>query len=308
MHRRSGVRSYRAPRRPRANLGRGEVTPYERVTAALKARGSRRMGNNWQCPAHDDQIPSLSVKESKSQDGAPSVLLNCFAGCGTVEEILPALGLEPSDLFGGSGRRQGQLFPLSRYSPVGLDILLKLPPDSSRSFVVASALGRYVSISGGREHVYSQRHIAAVIVETRHRKAILSVLGISQSQLSNQIREWRERGVAHACSQRLLTIFVREATRCPVCRSSLLDVQTPSESSLLSEQTPSESTSVDEQSVPDPVITDGGFLIRVRGEGLDLLDGVKALDGSASKKNMRPQTARNPFPEGDGAPNWEGKR
>jgi hypothetical protein len=267
------------------------VTPYERVTAALKARGSRRMGNNWQCPAHDDRIPSLSVKESKSQDGAPSVLLNCFAGCGTVEEILPALGLEPSDLFGGNGRRQGQLFPLSRYSPVGLDILLKLPPDSSRSFVVASALGRYVSISGGREHVYSQRHIAAVIVESRHRKAILSVLGISSNTLTNQIKQWRESGIAHACSQRLLTIFVREATRCPVCKSTLLNVVSPSESTLQDVNSPPESTPVDVVSVPKPVITDSGFFIGVRGKGVRTL--------KASKPKNRWESL---YPEGDGGP------
>ena len=268
-----------------------EVTPYELVIARLKVLGSRRQGKNWQCLAHDDQTPSLTVTPSSDLNtGKPSVLMHCHAGC-PIEMVCGSLGLELSDLFPGNGHRQGQLFPASRYSPVGLEILLKLPPDSSRSFIVASALGRYVSISGGREHVYSQRHIAGVIVETRHRKAILSVLGIKKSQLSNQIKEWRERGTAHACSQRVLTILIRESVRCPVCKCSLLNEQTPSESSLVDEQSLSESTSVDEQSVPEDVITDGGFFIGVRGKGVGTL--------KASKPKTRWESL---YPEGDGGP------
>jgi hypothetical protein len=262
------------------------MTPYDRIVAALKAHGSLRKGKNWQCPSHDDKNPSLSVNPSvQLQTGEDTVLIRCHAGCDTTQEILPALGLEPSDLFGGNGRRQGQLFLASRYSPVGLDILLRLPPDSSRSFVVASALGRFVSISGGREHVYSQRHIAAVIVETRHRKAILSVLGISSNTLTNQTREWRERGIAHACSQRLLTILVREATHCPVCKSTLLDVLPPSKSTLLDVKSHPESTPVDVVSVPKPVITDGGFFKGVKGDEA-LEERVEALP----ERHVRPQT------------------
>jgi hypothetical protein len=266
-----------------------EVTPYELVTARLKALGSRRMGKNWQCLAHDDRTPSLTVTPSDDLSmGKPSVLMHCHAGC-PIEEVCGSLGLELSDLFPENGHRQGQLFPLSRYSPVGLDILLKLPPDSSRSFVVASALGRFVSISGGREHVYSQRHITAVIVETRHRKAILSVLGISSNTLTNQIREWRERGIAHACSQRLLTIFVRESTRCPVCKSTLLNVVSPSESTLEDVNSHPESTPVDVVSVPNRVITDDGFFKGVRGKGVGTL--------KASKPKTRWESL---YPEGDG--------
>lgn len=47
------------------------------------------------CPAHDDHSPSLSVTENKDQ----SLLIHCFAGCNTVDEILPAVGLTASDLY-----------------------------------------------------------------------------------------------------------------------------------------------------------------------------------------------------------------
>ena len=66
---------------------------YERVTAALRAYGSNRQGGNWNCPAHDDKHPSLSVNP-----GAGKVLLHCFAGCET-ETIVESLGLDwPGDL------------------------------------------------------------------------------------------------------------------------------------------------------------------------------------------------------------------
>ena len=46
------------------------------------------------CPAHDDKVPSLSVR------GLPDgrVLMKCFAGC-TVHEVVSAIGLDVADLF-----------------------------------------------------------------------------------------------------------------------------------------------------------------------------------------------------------------
>ncbi len=46
------------------------------------------------CPGHDDQSPSLSVKEEA--DG--HTLIHCFAGC-SPEEIMGSMGLQMSDLF-----------------------------------------------------------------------------------------------------------------------------------------------------------------------------------------------------------------
>ena len=67
---------------------------YERVTVALQAKGSRKgSANNWTCPAHDDQTPSLSVRE-----GEDGVLIKCHTGCKT-EDVVKALGLTMADLF-----------------------------------------------------------------------------------------------------------------------------------------------------------------------------------------------------------------
>lgn len=46
------------------------------------------------CPAHDDQRPSLSVRDL--DDGR--ILIHCFAGCET-SDVLDAVGLKFSDLF-----------------------------------------------------------------------------------------------------------------------------------------------------------------------------------------------------------------
>lgn len=57
---------------------------------------AKRIGQGYSvcCPAHDDDNPSLSIKEAS--DG--KILLNCFAGC-IPEEICGALGLEITSLF-----------------------------------------------------------------------------------------------------------------------------------------------------------------------------------------------------------------
>ena len=46
------------------------------------------------CPAHDDNHPSLSIRER--DDGV--VLVHCFGGCG-VDEVLGAVGMNAADLF-----------------------------------------------------------------------------------------------------------------------------------------------------------------------------------------------------------------
>lgn len=52
------------------------------------------------CPAHDDQSPSLSIREG--DDGR--CLVHCFAGCHAAD-VLAAVGLELRDLFPVDGRR-----------------------------------------------------------------------------------------------------------------------------------------------------------------------------------------------------------
>lgn len=108
--------------------------PLELVLERLD--GVRRNGEGYtaRCPAHEDDNPSLSVREG--DDGR--VLLKCFAGCGT-EEVIGAVGMSMAELFEpavrndsnghrGNGRRIAEtydytdeegnlLFEVVRYEP-----------------------------------------------------------------------------------------------------------------------------------------------------------------------------------------------
>ncbi|MGW1669006.1 DUF3987 domain-containing protein [Streptomyces sp. NPDC002324] len=66
---------------------------WVRVTLALEQQGSRGRGSAWQCPAHEDRAPSLSVRKGNS-----GVILKCHAGCAT-EDVVAALELTMADLF-----------------------------------------------------------------------------------------------------------------------------------------------------------------------------------------------------------------
>ncbi|MFD7786515.1 DUF3987 domain-containing protein [Streptomyces nojiriensis] len=69
------------------------MSAYGRVIDALNAHGSKGRGTAWQCVAHEDRSPSLSVT-----NGAKGVVLYCQAGCPT-EAVVSTLGLTMADLF-----------------------------------------------------------------------------------------------------------------------------------------------------------------------------------------------------------------
>ncbi len=70
------------------------MTAYQWMISYLEHLGSGQVGHMWQCPAHQDPTPSLSVSEG--DDGC--VLMHCFAGC-TNAEVLAKLRLEPTAFF-----------------------------------------------------------------------------------------------------------------------------------------------------------------------------------------------------------------
>ncbi len=66
---------------------------YNTVTAALERNGMLRRADQWQCPAHDDSTPSLSIADRPDR-----VLIKCHAGCDTLD-VLERLGLGWPDVF-----------------------------------------------------------------------------------------------------------------------------------------------------------------------------------------------------------------
>lgn len=259
------------------------VSPYERVIAALKAAGSRRHGNNWQCKAHDDEHPSLSV--NLAADGSGWVLMNCHAGC-TLVETTAALGLTPADLF-PNGRGQLELFPKSRYSPIGIDVIRKTPPSAHRTLHVAGALGRYVDRWGGRGKVESTKQMLCVILEARHRKAVRDFLELSPTGLRNDIMRWREWGVAHDCSTGLLTILVRDSEDCPFCKASLVGDASPVKASSVGDGRDPQASSVGDDCRHESEATHPGFFKGLEGTQLDWKDRYPEGDGSPRERVKR---------------------
>lgn len=85
------------------------MNAYAKLVDHLHAKGLAR-GRYFQCPSHEDRLPSLSVKE-----GEAGVLVYCHAGC-TVHEVVAALGLEVADLFDDSDWQPDPDYtPTSRY-------------------------------------------------------------------------------------------------------------------------------------------------------------------------------------------------
>lgn len=74
------------------------MTAFERIVDKLRDEGRvvKERGTEQavaQCPAHDDNSPSLSLRATETK-----VLVHCHAGCET-EDVLSALGLVTVDLF-----------------------------------------------------------------------------------------------------------------------------------------------------------------------------------------------------------------
>jgi hypothetical protein len=78
-------------------------TAFTVVTDALERSGQRGTGSGrqrmYECPAHEDRTPSLSVT-----DGESRVLVYCHARCDT-GDVVAAIGLATRDLFHEPGQR-----------------------------------------------------------------------------------------------------------------------------------------------------------------------------------------------------------
>jgi hypothetical protein len=72
--------------------GTGSIA-YKKLCTILDEKGFARRGSNYQCPAHDDENPSLEVTDNGHKAG-----IHCHAGC-PGHLVLDAIGLDYSDLY-----------------------------------------------------------------------------------------------------------------------------------------------------------------------------------------------------------------
>jgi len=89
----------------------GNVSSVEKLIQRLKKVRGRNGSWTACCPAHNDNGPSLAVREL--DDGR--ILIHCFAGCET-ESVLGALGMNMTDLFPSD--RQRRDYPVTGKAPV----------------------------------------------------------------------------------------------------------------------------------------------------------------------------------------------
>jgi hypothetical protein len=105
-----------------------DLGPLALVVGRLQALGSRQQGREWQCPAHDDHNPSLTVsvgtdQTAKRPDTVGNVLLWCHAGC-SFDQILTALNLQRLDLVAPENRLRSRGKPRPLLADIERRILL----------------------------------------------------------------------------------------------------------------------------------------------------------------------------------------
>lgn len=123
---------------------------------------------------------------------------------------------------------QLQLFHLERSSPASVAALLRLPEANARSFVVASALGRFFDHYGSFKEVRSLKEIGGSFVGLKQRGRILQALGIKERRWRELVTDWESRYVAHRCGPGGVVLFAKPLLDCcPVCNAYIEITDTP---------------------------------------------------------------------------------
>lgn len=146
------------------------MNAVDRVHGALAARGCRGQGTSWQCPAHDDKAPSLSVHRGNS-----GAVLHCHAGCAT-EDVVDALELTMADLFDEPlNERASRPRAVAEYPYVDEDgvLLYTVVRYAPKTFRQRAADGTH-SVKGIRKVPYA---LPSVIAEAKAGGLVLVVEG-----------------------------------------------------------------------------------------------------------------------------------
>jgi hypothetical protein len=118
---------------------------------------------------------------------------------------------------------QTQLFDPTRYSPVSVAILQRLPGGNVKAFVIGAALGSWLDLLGSDRRLQSGRDASGILITRRRLPAILLALGISERQWRDFPKDWEARGVAHRCSRGTVFLFaIPHWQECPACHKELL--------------------------------------------------------------------------------------
>jgi hypothetical protein len=117
---------------------------------------------------------------------------------------------------------QARLFELKRFSPARLGVILILPASSTRSFMVASALGRSMRRDSTYQPLRHGQDVIGVSVGKKQRTHIRAMLGIKPREWRRLVSEWVKLGAAHRCSRDELALFIEPLEPvCPICKADI---------------------------------------------------------------------------------------
>lgn len=182
------------------------MSPYEKAMAALK-HGGFLTGGKPLCPTcPPSKRRGFKVTEGKTAAGIATVLFHCFRGCDTLTEIVPALGLDPADLYDG-GMRQEMLFKTDRYCRITTQGWKALSRGSARTFGIAASIGYYPST----------RSAFTLLRSPQQWEAVRREADIKPNELRREIRTWVSQRMAHRCDWGFLSLYRGPLERCPNC-------------------------------------------------------------------------------------------
>lgn len=119
-------------------------------------------------------------------------------------------------------------FNPDRYSPVKPDVILRLPEGNSRTFWMASTLGRFLRLDGSSDRLQSAREAAGTLVSAKRRAVILEALDLGVRQWQRLTKDWERRGLAHRCGRGTVFLFAHsQLGECPACHAEILVEEGP---------------------------------------------------------------------------------
>ena len=108
----------------------------------------------------------------------------------------------------------------SRFPPVSVAALQRLPGSSARSFAIGVALGRWIDGTGSSARLTAGKAAAGSLVDPKRLPAVLEAIGITPRTWREYVNEWEGNYLAHRCGRATVCLFTRPLQdRCPACEA-----------------------------------------------------------------------------------------
>jgi hypothetical protein len=114
---------------------------------------------------------------------------------------------------------QGRLFNPDRFSPVTLAVWMMLPPSSTRTFAVATCIGKALRRDSTFRPLRHGKDVIGVVIQRGQRRAIERELRMSSGTWRKLVSRWASLNIAHRCARETVCLFVRPfEDPCPYCK------------------------------------------------------------------------------------------